>query len=92
MHAELLAFIVVMTMIAVGAWLSNKSLRVRQEENRLRGGGADADRRLEALSSENRELKDQVSYLEDRIAVLERIATDPAERTSREIDQLRQHP
>ena len=31
----------------------------------------------------------QISRLEERIAVLERIATDPAERTAREIDRLR---
>ena len=31
----------------------------------------------------------QVSRLEERIAVLERIATDPAERTAREIEALR---
>jgi hypothetical protein len=44
---------------------------------------------VELLSSENAGLKGQVSRLEERIAVLERIATDPAERTAREIEQLR---
>ena len=34
-------------------------------------------------------LNGQVGRLEERIAVLERIATDPAERTAREIDALR---
>jgi hypothetical protein len=48
-----------------------------------------ADRRLELLSIENASLKGQLSRLEERIAVLERIATDPAERTAREIEQLR---
>jgi hypothetical protein len=41
------------------------------------------------LSRENEVLKLTVDRLEDRIAVLERIATDPAERTAREIEQLR---
>jgi hypothetical protein len=41
------------------------------------------------LTNENAGLKGQVSRLEERIAVLERIATDPAERTAREIEQLR---
>ena len=36
-----------------------------------------------------RGLKGQISRLEERLAVLERIATDPAERTAREIEQLR---
>ena len=89
MDAEIFAFIVVMTMIFVGTWVTMKSLRVREEEGRLRLGGGNAQHRIEALASENQQLKDQVTYLEDRIAVLERIATDPVERTAREIEQLR---
>ena len=49
----------------------------------------DASRRIELLSGENATLKNQMGRLEERIAVLERIATDPAERTARQIDQLR---
>ena len=48
-----------------------------------------AKRQIELLSDENGQLKGQVSRLEERLAVLERIATDPSERTAREIDQLR---
>lgn len=54
-----------------------------------KGDGLRADRQIELLSKENEGLKGQVSRLEERIAVLERIATDPAERTAREIDNLR---
>jgi hypothetical protein len=46
-------------------------------------------RKVELLETENGKLHGQVSRLEERIAVLERIATDPAERTAREIDALR---
>ena len=53
------------------------------------GGGPDAERQVELLSRENEKLRGQVGRLEERIAVLERIATDPAERTAREIDKLR---
>jgi hypothetical protein len=42
------------------------------------------------LTEENERLTGQIVRLEDRIATLERIATDPAERTAREIEQLRQ--
>ena len=49
----------------------------------------DAARRIEVLSSENAGLKGKVGRLEERLAVLERIATDPAERTAREIESLR---
>ena len=41
------------------------------------------------LVRENEQLNHTVDRLEARIAVLERIATDPAERTAREIEQLR---
>jgi hypothetical protein len=50
---------------------------------------ADTNAKLEA---ENKELKRQVSQLLERVSVLERIATDPAERTAREIEALRDVP
>ncbi|MGF7202953.1 hypothetical protein GGQ82_002012 [Sphingobium olei] len=49
----------------------------------------DAGRKIDLLSSENEKLTGRISRLEERIAVLERIATDPALRTAREIDALR---
>ena len=54
-----------------------------------RGEGPNAEHKITLLSNENERLTGQVSRLEERIAVLERIATDPAERTAREIDALR---
>ncbi len=48
-----------------------------------------AVRKLELLTTENETLIGRISRLEERIAVLERIATDPAERTAREIEALR---
>lgn len=49
-----------------------------------------ADARESArLAHENELLRRTVDRLEDRLAVLERIATDPAERTAREIESLR---
>ncbi|WP_294062172.1 hypothetical protein [Sphingomonas sp.] len=53
------------------------------------GGDLEAERKIALLSSENERLTGQISRLEERIAVLERIATDPAERVAREIDSLR---
>lgn len=52
-------------------------------------GRPDAERKLHLLASENDRLHGQIGRLEERLAVLERIATDPAERTAREIDALR---
>lgn len=60
-------------------------LHFAQERRKLEGGSLEkAD-----LASENETLRKTVTRLEDRIAVLERIATDPAERTAREIESLR---
>lgn len=53
------------------------------------GDSLEAERKIALLSTENERLTGQISRLEERIAVLERIATDPAERVSREIDNLR---
>jgi hypothetical protein len=52
-------------------------------------GRMPASRENELLKQENERLHGKVDRLEERIAVLERIATDPAERTAREIDALR---
>jgi cell division protein FtsB len=41
------------------------------------------------LARENEALRRTVERLEERMAVLEAIATDPAERTAREIERLR---
>ncbi len=49
----------------------------------------EAERAINLLSSENQRLTGQISRLEERIAVLERIATDPADRIARDIDALR---
>ena len=42
-----------------------------------------------ALGGENERLRETVGRLEQRLAVLETIAIDPAERTAREIEALR---
>jgi hypothetical protein len=54
-------------------------------------GDLESTRKIELLSSENDRLTGQIGRLEERLRVLERIATDPAERTAREIDALRDH-
>jgi len=51
--------------------------------------GPDEERKIALLTDENAKLQGQVVRLEERVAVLERIATDPAARTAREIEALR---
>jgi hypothetical protein len=98
-----LALLIPITAIAIGpvSWIANNWLRAKHgyplEEirNRKRRRNADDDTPLEAerkimlLTNENEKLHGKVGRLEERLAVLERIATDPAERTAREIDALR---
>jgi hypothetical protein len=49
----------------------------------------DASHKIELLTSENDKLHGQVNRLEERISVLERIATDTPSRLSAEIENLR---
>ena len=51
--------------------------------------GVKPDRTLEAVDAENQRLRSLVTKLQDRVSSLEVIATDPAERTAREIEALR---
>jgi len=81
-------FVTIMTAMVLLAALLHSWMRTRGQIKVARSG-LEASRQVELLSSENAGLKGQVSRLEERIAVLERIATDPADRTARAIDQLR---
>jgi hypothetical protein len=88
MDEDLAAFIGIMTAMLLSAALVYSWIRSRGQARKAEGS-LEAVRQVELLSNENAGLKGQVSRLEERIAVLERIATDPAERTAREIEQLR---
>ncbi len=90
------AFVIAIVAISTAGWLINNWIRARHGypvENEWSGvthkGSPDDERKIALLSSDNEKLAGQVVRLEERIAVLERIATDPAERTAREIERLR---
>ena len=90
-------FVIMIVAICTGSWLINNWIRAKHgyEPTDEWGGTGESKtaiadkRKIELLSTENASLQGKVSRLEERIAVLERIATDPAERTGREIDALR---
>ena len=69
--------------------LEDERRRLRHRGLSHRNDAVEEGRKVELLTNENERLNGQVSRLEERIAVLERIATDPAERTAREIEALR---
>ncbi len=90
-----LVIIAIVAMCSLGSVLSSW-LRMRHgyplnddNGNTVHRSDPDAGRKIDLLSSENEKLTGRISRLEERIAVLERIATDPATRTAREIDALR---
>ena len=60
-----------------------------KRKHRRRRDQIDAMRQAQLMADQNEQLQAKVLRLEERIAVLERIATDPATRTAREIDALR---
>lgn len=89
-------FVIAIVAISTFGWLASTWIRARHGypvENEWTGMTARsdpaADRRIELLTGENERLTGQIGRLEERIAVLERIATDPAIRTARDIDALR---
>ncbi|MGX7895533.1 hypothetical protein [Tsuneonella sp. HG222] len=47
---------------------------------------------LKSIDEENERLRSLVTKLQERVGTLEAIATDPAERTAREIEALRHLP
>jgi len=84
-------FVFAISAVSIVAGIVNNWFKAKHgypiEEGSATGVGG--KRQMDAICAENRELKNRVSELTDRLAVLERIATDPAERVSREIEKLR---
>ena len=67
-----------------GYALANREGEVRQHDVPLA-----ARDRMAALNTENEEQREQIAALHRRLAVLERIATDPGARITADIDALR---
>lgn len=89
-------FILAIIAMSMGGWVITSWIRAKHGYP-LEGewGGTvtkenpEAARKIELLTSENDRLHGQVSRLEERIAVLERIATDAPSRLTAEIEKLR---
>ncbi|MCR2833122.1 hypothetical protein [Parerythrobacter lacustris] len=71
----------------VALWgITDTVLKHRRKMAEIKYGRSDKEARLAA---DKVELKETVAMLQDRLAVLETIATDPARRTAEEIEALR---
>ncbi len=89
-------FILAIIAMAYGGWIITSWIRAKhgypvegEWGGTVHKTGAEAGRKIELLTSENEKLHGQVMRLEERIAVLERIATDAPSRLSAEIENLR---
>ena len=89
-------FVVTIVAICMAGWVIMTFIRARHGYPLTDDNGNTIlpvkrdDEQTRALAAENERLKDTVAKLEDRLKVLERIATDPSERVAREIEQLRE--
>lgn len=89
------ALLIPIAAITVGpiAWVANNWLRAKhgfEPQTYKESDGESPDKKqVRLLTSENEQLHGKIGRLEERIAVMERIVTDPATRTANEIDALR---
>ena len=89
-------FVLAIIAISTIGWIATSWIRARHGypvEGEWGGtvskSDPDADRKIALLSSENERITGKVSRLEERIAVLERIATDAPSRLTAEIERLK---
>ena len=84
---EMVAMIMMTMFLSMGAWgITDTVLKHRRKMAEIKFGQSDREAQL---THDKVELKETVAMLQDRLAVLETIATDPARRTAEEIEKLR---
>ena len=93
-------FVIAIIALSYGGWIVNNWIRARHgyeledewggKTGKTAKTNQDEQRKIELLSHENEELVGKIDRLQERLQVLERIATDPAKRTADEIEALRE--
>ncbi|MEH6662905.1 MAG: hypothetical protein V7679_14760 [Parasphingorhabdus sp.] len=93
-------FVIAIIAISYGAWIVNNWIRAKHgyeledewggKSSKAAKASPDEHRKIELLSNENAQLVGKIDRLQERLQVLERIATDPAKRTADEIEALRE--
>ncbi len=87
------AFVIAIIAISMLAWVITTAIRAKHGYPLTDDWGNTVHRKdaaeTKALAAENAQLKANVERLEERLKVLERIATDPAKRLADDIDNLR---
>lgn len=89
-------FVILIVAIATIGWVITTAIRARHGYpltddygNLVSPPSRQADETTKALLAENEQLKATVGRLEERLKVLERIATDPSRQLADEIEKLR---
>ena len=89
-------FVLTIIFMSMAAWVITTYIRAKHGypvEDEWGGvthrANPDGDKTTKALVAENEQLKATVGRLEERLKVLERIATDPSRQLADEIDKLR---
>ena len=90
-------FVLAIIALSIGGWMFTTWIRAKHGypvENEWGGtvhklDDSERRRQTELLALENEQLRGTLGRMEERLAVLERIATDKAGRLSDQIDQLR---
>lgn len=87
------AFVLAIIAMSYAAWIVVSWIRAKHGypvENEWGGTSVPVEsQQSQALASENKHLKEKVGALEERLKVLERIATEPSRQLSDDIEQLR---
>ncbi|HEV2598692.1 hypothetical protein [Sphingopyxis sp.] len=88
-------FVLAIIALSIGGWMFTTWIRAKHGypvENEWGGtvhrSDPDADRKIALLTDDNAKLADQVSRLEERISVLERIATENNGQAAQLADQI----
>ena len=89
-------FVIAIIAMSMIAWVITTAIRARHGYpltddwgNAVHQRGPQTDVTARALKAENEQLKATVGKLEERLKVLERIATDPSRQLADEIDRLK---
>ena len=86
-------FVIAIIFVTTLGWVITTAIRARHgyplTDDRGKTVHREGTDETKALAAENLKLKVTVGRLEDRLKVLERIATDPSRRLSDDIDSLR---
>ena len=88
-------FVLAIIALSIGGWMFTTWIRAKHGypvENEWGGTvhrtDPDADRKIALLTDDNAKLADKIGRLEDRISVLERIATDTNGQAAQLVDQI----